>query len=300
VRVLFVFLDGVGIGPPDPEVNPFLRAELPTLRGLLGGALPTLDGPRVEAGDSAAAFPLDANLGMEGTPQSGTGQTALLTGVHAPARFGRHFGPWVPVALRPVVEEESVLRRAVRGGREVAFANAYPTGWPRSTGDRWPAAPPLAARAAGLLVRHAEALAQEDAVASEIVNDRWRRLPGLAQLPTPTPKGAGRTLGRLAGRHDLTLFAHYSTDHAGHEDGMDGAVTALERVDRFLAGILETLGDDTLLLIASDHGNIEDVTQGHTRNPVLGLLAGPGAEGRSRDLHSITDVAPAVEGWLEP
>ena len=30
-RVLFLFLDGVGIGPADPDVNPFLRARLPVL-----------------------------------------------------------------------------------------------------------------------------------------------------------------------------------------------------------------------------------------------------------------------------
>ena len=48
-RVLVVFLDGVGIGPPDPDVNPFLRANLPTLSAALGGSLPTLDMPRIDA-----------------------------------------------------------------------------------------------------------------------------------------------------------------------------------------------------------------------------------------------------------
>ena len=75
-RVVLLFLDGVGIGPADPEVNPFPRSRLPVLRGLLDD-VPTLE--QLELGGTAArSFPLDANLGVDGIPQSGTGQTALL------------------------------------------------------------------------------------------------------------------------------------------------------------------------------------------------------------------------------
>jgi 2,3-bisphosphoglycerate-independent phosphoglycerate mutase len=110
-RVLVIFLDGVGIGSGDPDSNPFLRAELPTLRTLLGGRIPHLGDP--ESGTSnACAFPLDPLLGIGGLPQSGTGQTALLTGENAPAIFGRHFGPWVPVRLRPLLAEKNVLSMA--------------------------------------------------------------------------------------------------------------------------------------------------------------------------------------------
>ncbi|RMH14128.1 MAG: peptidase, partial [Gemmatimonadetes bacterium] len=73
MRVVFVFLDGVGIGPPDPDVNPFLRARLPVLDALLGGRRPTLADP-APAGPGGAVHPLDATLGVEGLPRSGTGQ----------------------------------------------------------------------------------------------------------------------------------------------------------------------------------------------------------------------------------
>ena len=53
-----------------------------------------------------------------------------------------------------------------------------------------------------------------------------------------------------------------------------------------------------MLLIASDHGNVEDVAGGHTRNPALGIVAGPGAEMRAGELRAITDVADAVMSWL--
>ena len=107
-RVLFIFLDGVGIGAQEPEQNPFFVANLPILRAALGGELPHLEEPRLD-GDRGTAFPMDACLGVEGTPQSGTGQVALLTGRNAPQTFGRHFGPWPPVRLRPILEAENFL-----------------------------------------------------------------------------------------------------------------------------------------------------------------------------------------------
>ena len=37
MRVLFIFLDGVGLGVDDPNINPFARLEMPFLQSLLGG-----------------------------------------------------------------------------------------------------------------------------------------------------------------------------------------------------------------------------------------------------------------------
>ena len=72
-RVLLVFLDGVGIGEDDAEVNPFIkaRASLPTLNALMGGNTPTLSAPR-GIGPGGVTMPLDAPLDVEGLPQSGT------------------------------------------------------------------------------------------------------------------------------------------------------------------------------------------------------------------------------------
>lgn len=308
--VLFVFLDGVGIGPSDPAVNPFLRARMPVLTSLLGGRLPVIGsesetvsmivpdlitGSTDDSGSDPgphATFvghvtPLDATLDTEGTPQSGTGQAALLTGESTAVSYGRHFGPWTPVRLRPLVEERSVLRRALDGGRSVAFANAYPRGWPGPGGSRRIAGPPLAARGAGALDRHEEALGAGEAVSSEIVNDGWRQQLGHDWLPEVTPHRAGANLARIAGGHDLTLYAHYTTDTAGHRGQMAGAIEALQRVDAFLGGILETLPPNVLLLIASDHGNIEDARGGHTRNPALGVIAQARGQG---DSHSVSDL----------
>lgn len=292
-RLLLLFLDGVGIGPDDPGRNPFLRARLPVLRDLLGDSLPTTSSPGPSSGP-ARIWPLDATLETPGTPQSGTGQTSLLTGRNAARLFGRHFGPWTPVKLRPLLSRENLFQRALERGLSVAFANAYPRGWAESRAARFPAAPPLAAHTSGLLVRHAQELARGEAVASGILNDGWREHLG-RDVPVIEAVEAGRNLARIASDHRLTVYAHYDTDLAGHTGEMPAAVEALERVDRFLGGVLHGLPPEAALLVASDHGNLEDVTEQHTRNPALGLWVGDDPPGAA----SIAEVAGAALTWLE-
>jgi len=267
----------------------------------MGGKPPTRAHATHRASDSAVV-PLDATMGVDGTPQSGTGQAALLTGENAAHIHGSHFGPWTPVGLRPLVEERSVLRTARDAGARVAFANAYPRGWPGpgARGSRRVAGPPLAARGAGVLDRHEEALGNGTAVSSEIVNDGWRSHLGYDWLPEITPEHAGRNLALLSGQADLTLYAHYATDTAGHRGGMRGAIEALERVDRFFSGVLDHLPPGTTVVVASDHGNLEDVETGHTLNPALGLVVGPATEALAPGLAAITDVPGALMAQVAP
>jgi 2,3-bisphosphoglycerate-independent phosphoglycerate mutase len=288
-RVLLIFLDGVGVGGDDPDVNPFARARL--------------DGfARLKA--AGTFIGLDAQLGMPGLPQSGTGQTTLFTGINAAFEFGRHFGPWVPTALRARLAQENVLTKAKVAGHQVAFANAYPEelfAEPASgiadarkrAPDPLRAGPPIVAIGAGVMNRHTPELMRGDAVASEITNDGWRKRLNRTELPVISANDAGHNLARIASRHSLTLFAHYSTDYIGHRGHMYEAVDALEKVDEFLTGVAKAMTADTLVAVVSDHGNIEDITAGHTHNPAIGLFFGRGHE-RFAGAASLADIAPIV------
>jgi 2,3-bisphosphoglycerate-independent phosphoglycerate mutase len=317
-RALLLFVDGVGLGDDDVASNPFLSAAIPVLTALAGGRRITRTTTPLHA-SHASFVGIDALLGVDGTPQSGTGQATLLTGVNAAAAHGRHFGPWVPARLQRLVRDESLLASARGQGYRIAFANAYPeealaagAAAPSDAAASADAAarrrdrrrrrapsflragPPLAALGAGVLTRHTAALARGEAVASEIVNDGWRDVLGRRDLPVIDAATAGRHLATIAGAHDLTLFAHYATDYAGHRQDMDAAVAALERFDAFIGGVIEHLPSDALLFVVSDHGNLEDVRTGHTRNPALGLVAGSGHALVARRLRSLTDVAPTI------
>lgn len=313
-RVLMIFLDGVGIGGSDPDVNPFMRARLDTLERLLGSTSPLVSTEPFTS-ERATLLPLDAKLGIAGLPQSGTGHAALLTGINAALEFGRHFGPWVPTALRERLAHENVLTRAKNAGRTVAFANAYPEELfeeqshaptlPRSHAPTTPrshalkAGPPIAALGAGVLTRRTPELARGAAIASEITNDGWRQHLKRTELPVIAPAEAGRNLARIAAQHDLTLFAHYSTDEVGHRGHMYEAVDALQKIDEFLGGILAAIPDGTSIAVVSDHGNIEDLRVGHTYNPALGLFIGTEHTRFADRVHSIADVAPLLLDMLE-
>ncbi|MBI2844908.1 MAG: hypothetical protein HYX86_00005, partial [Chloroflexi bacterium] len=108
LHILLIFLDGVGIGPADPEVNPFLSASMPNFRSLLSGEIPTLGNGHLQSA-GAILVPLDANLGVAGLPQSATGQTTLLTGINAPAELGSHYGPYPNHKLREILAEENLV-----------------------------------------------------------------------------------------------------------------------------------------------------------------------------------------------
>lgn len=160
------------------------------------------------------------------------------------------------------------------------------------------AGPPLAALGAGVLTRHTAELRAGDAVASEIVNTGWRER--LARdLPDITPQRAGENLAAITAAHDFTLFAHYSTDTAGHLQDGQQAIAAIELVDAFLEGLLGALSSDTTVIIASDHGNLEDVRTGHTLNPALCIIAGPASHSLVPRLSSLMDVTPAVLTLLD-
>lgn len=301
-RVLLFFVDGVGIGDDDAATNPAAAFDWPVVSRLLGGARPVA-GAASGAGASASVVGLDATLGVPGLPQSGTGQATLLTGENAAERFGRHFGPWTPTSLRPLVAERSVLARARAAGRSVAFANAYPEELlDRDFGRRLPlplrAGPVIAARGAGVLTRRTPDLVRGDAVASEITNGGWRDRLGRTEVPPIGAAEAGANLAAIVNAHDLTLYAHWATDTVGHDRDMAKAILALERVDAFLGGVVGGLGEETLVVIASDHGNIEDVRTQHTTNPALCLVWGAGHQELAASMSSLTDVAGAIERRL--
>src|SRR5687768_15992465 len=132
-----------------------------------------------------------------------------------------------------------------------------------------------------------------DAVASSITNDTWREHVD-PRAPRVTPGEAGRSLARISGTADLTLFAHYDTDYVDLLGDLAAAVEVLETVEAFLGGLTGALDASTLLVIASDHGNVEDATAGHTLNPTPVIALGPGSGPLARRVRALTDVAPAI------
>lgn len=294
-RVLFLFVDGVGLAPAGPD-NPLSTAELPAFAGLLGGPLTS---ERETRRPDLLLTGIDARLGVEGLPQSASGQTSLLTGVNGAELMGRHMTAFPGPTLRAVIEQGSLLLQLERLGLAATFANAYTDAYLEKLAEgSWRASVTTrAVEAAGLPFRRTEHLLRGEAVAWDIERDLLSARAGV-ELPRITSEEAGRHLARLASTHDLTLYETFLTDVAGHRRWGVTAEEALRRLDGLVAGILAELAPDTTLLLTSDHGNIEDAsTRAHTLNPVPLLAHGPLAPELAA-VRSILDVTPSLVDLL--
>ncbi len=303
MNVVMLFLDGVGIGAKDPHVNPVWAASMPALRSLFDGHLPSLRHSTLRS-SRATAVPLDANLGIPGLPQSGTGQTALFTGVNGAAVAGRHFGPHPYSTLIPIIRERNIFRRLLDAKKNPCFANAFPQRFFDYMDQKRSrlTVTTLSCVSAGIPLLRANDLAAGRGVSADITGEGWKGL-GYPDMQPITPHEAGRRLAGLSRNHEFVLFEYWRTDHAGHAMNRTEAIKVLESFDGLLGGLLESLDmTSTLLVITSDHGNIENITvKTHTRHPVPLIAAGRGHEefiARLRNGRSappdLTGVTPAL------
>jgi 2,3-bisphosphoglycerate-independent phosphoglycerate mutase len=343
MAVVWVFLDGVGLGTDDPAVNPWSAVSDPTLIAVEG---------RDPSWPEAIWEPLDANLGVDGLPQSATGTTALFTGINAPAALGRHLSGFPPRELQAIIAEHSVHKQALDRGLRPTFANAY--------NEAYFKRPPFmqsvtthAVRAAGIPFRMLDeyrgglavfhdltgemirdqgntgrlqypGAPPENSVAADKFRERFARIHKRSQrksspstppttdanassetlgdivrrenLPVIGPEEAARRIARLATDHDLVVFEYIKTDLAGHAQDLVWAANVVSEVMRFLRALLHDLNPDKdTLLIASDHGNSEDLSvRTHTRAPVPSVAVGPLAGNILPGCTAITDLVPAV------
>ncbi len=305
MKILFLFVDGIGLGVNNPDVNPLARAAMPVLQDLLGGKRLVASAAPLMTG-RATLLGLDACLGVHGVPQSATGQAVLLTGLNVPAAVGYHFGPWPNQAVTEFLKNGNVFSKLKKAGKEVAFLNAYP---PRyfaevQSGHRLNSAIPLAAITAGLALRTETDLQAGQALSADFTAQGWRERLNLADSYVLSPYQAGKQLAQLALCYDFSFFEYWLSDYAGHEQDMVKACELMETLDQVLGGLLANWDyQNGLILMTSDHGNMEDLsTRRHTINPVPVLLIGAVALRRQFALHlySLTDIAPAIYQCLVP
>jgi 2,3-bisphosphoglycerate-independent phosphoglycerate mutase len=288
-KLILFFIDGIGLAPVSDHNRIFSLFSAETG----GEGLLPAEGPRFR--DRSLLVPLDARMGVEGIPQSATGQTCLFTGVNAPRLLGYHLTAFPNEALLPLFEKSSIMKILARRGVRVTSANRYTEAFfterEGSARNRFPAST-LTIKASGVPFRMDREYEEGRAVFADITNELIRKKGYEVDLITPE-EGAQRTLAVLK-EADFVFFEYFMTDHFGHKrdrDNLDRCVENLNRYVTALAGGMDLSRE--ALLIVSDHGNSEDFsTGGHTMNPVPGLLLG-GAE-KKRQLFSrcrnLTDI----------
>jgi 2,3-bisphosphoglycerate-independent phosphoglycerate mutase len=298
-RVLFLFLDGVGLGDDDPKRNPFSTARLPTLEALLDDQRLIASSAPYE-GSKATLLSVDARMGVDGTPQSASGQATILTGKNVPAMIGSHYGPKPNPPITEILDENNLFTEVKRRGGQAGLLNAYPPRYFESIYSRRRiyAAIPHAVRAAGLELMTAEDLQAKRALSADFTGAGWAAQPDFPPAPIYFPAEAGALLAQLSLNYHLAWFDFWPTDYAGHRGTLAQGISLLETFDAVLSGLIEAWNDrQDLIVITSDHGNLEDLERrGHTLNPVPALLIGPNTLRRefSKQVNDLSDIAPSV------
>ncbi len=299
MKFLFLFMDGIGLGEVDPAVNPLWAARMPNLDRLLDGRKLTRDIPPFET-DRASLISLDAVMGVEGMPQSATGQASLLTGKNVPALIGKHYGPKPNRAVREVLAEGTLFSVLTERGYQTALLNAYPEGYFEAieNGKRLYSAIPHAVVNAGVELKRKDDLYARKALSADFTGEGWRTYLKYADAPVSSPEEAGRNMAEMAAGYDFAFFEFWPSDYAGHRQDLDESIRLLEQFDQVLGGLVDAWDDTAgLILVTSDHGNMEDLnTRRHTTNPVPALVVGAPELRRMfvRELHTLADIAPAI------
>lgn len=298
MSVVYVFLDGVGLGKNDPDRNPYARYAHSYLSAAGGhsGATGPGDWHIVET---------DASLGFAGLPQSATGQTALWTGVNGARVMGRHMTGFPGPTLIRVIQEFSMIKRAVEAGKRSALLNAYTDSYI----DRITERPRLASasthvqRASGQALKNMDDLDAGDAIYMDITHEVLHHIyPEMRErFPVRSARERGVELAAMAARYDLVLYEFFLTDKCGHDQDWEMARWCIETLEQFLDGLRSALDPDRdLLLVTSDHGNSEDLSvKTHTNNAVPTFAFGRNAARAAAEIHSLIDIPGFIYRALE-
>jgi hypothetical protein len=297
-------MDGVGLGNADPNVNPFYHAAMPALTSLLGEnwftARQPIQTPR------ATLVPTDPNMGVSGRPQSATGQATILTGKNVPQLIGEHYGPKPNGPVRDIINQGTLFAEVTAvyatNTAPAALLTPYPQGYFDSltSGRRLPSAVPMAAISGGVGLKTAVDLQQGHAVSPGFTNQAWRDQLGYSDMPLLTLAEAGQRIAQLAAAHHFSFFEHWPSDRLGHRGTLAEATQHLELLDAVLGSLIAHWPEEGgLLLITSDHGNIEDKShRQHTTNPVPTILVGANHAHYATQIETLADLAPVVRHHL--
>jgi hypothetical protein len=156
----------------------------------------------------------DACLGVDGRPQSASGQTTILTGVNAPAAVGYHKQGFPNAPLLDIIREHSIFLQLKRAGvAPVTFANTYTDRF-FETRPRWISATTAAVETAGLEFNRVDDLRAGRAVYQDFTNALL--IERGEDVALRTPMEAGEVLAGIAAQNRFTLYEYFITDKMGH------------------------------------------------------------------------------------
>lgn len=291
-HLIFIFLDGFGLG--DAVItNPLYINGIPALEKISGEKL--INGIDI-VGPGMLFKGIDATLGVEGLPQSATGQTALFTGQNASGILGFHLPAFPNQRLIELVKSHNILKKLADAGFNPTFANAYTDNYFERAArlrDNMHSVTTHCMLTSGLQLRKEKDLLEDNAVYWDITRE-YLHTNHNPRITPIDPFCAGEHLAQISNLFEFVLFESFATDMIGHKCDSKKATKILEVLNSFLNGLLQAKSSTTNLVISSDHGNIEDLgIKTHTTNKVPLIVIGPDAH-HFKAVKRIDQVTPSI------
>jgi hypothetical protein len=287
---LLFFIDGLGIGTRGP-FNPL--DNLPN-----AAPLAVFQNEPPETFLNGVVVPTDPRLGIEGRPQSASGQTTILTGINAPATIGYHKQGFPNKSLLEIIGQHSIFRQLNQAGVEpITFANAYTSRF-FDERPRWISATTAAVEAAGLRFRTIDDVRNDAAVFMDYTNRIL--IERGEEVSVRSEQEAASVLANIVAENRFTLYEYFITDKVGHAQDMDAARSVLASLALFIRELLIKLDlERTTVILTSDHGNIEDLSsRNHTLHAVPTIVWGAQRERTAARINNLADITPAIVALL--
>jgi len=286
MSVLLFFIDGLGIGARGPQ-NPFDGLDDAEPLALFANE----DTTTIHDG---IVVPTDARMGVEGRPQSASGQTTILTGVNVPQLLGYHKQGFPNVAMLEILREHSTFLQLKRAGvGPITFANTYTQRFFEER-PRWVSATTAAMEAAAVPFRQVEDLKAGRAVYHDFTNQLLIERGEDVELRNA--EQAAEVLAAIVAENRFTLYEYFITDKIGHKQDLQLAKTTLQNLARLIRELLARIDlNSTSVILTSDHGNIEDIsTRNHTLNMVPTIVWGRDNNRIATGIRTLADITPAI------
>jgi len=284
MRMIFLFIDGFGIGEDDEKKNPLKAACTPNLDYVF---------------HRHTVIPTDASMGVPGLPQSATGQTAIFTGINAAMVLGRHLHGQPTITLKKIIYKNNLFKELIKRGFTVTNSNVYREEYlckmfdPKDRRNR-PSVTSVMSMSCGLQLKRVEDYNKGNGLYHDITGKVL--IKSGYDVKQISPEEAAARLYSISRNYDFTLFEHFLTDIIGHSMDMQSAKEELELLDAFIGSLLGKLDlEKDILFITSDHGNIEDISvKTHTFNKVPTIIIGNKQECVIDEIKSLTDITPCI------
>ncbi len=216
---------------------------------------------------SEFSIPVKTDMGVDGIPQSATGQTALFTGFNAAKIMGMHMQGFPGPRLREIICSQNLFSNLMEKGKKVTFANAY-VQYTLEELERLRLKSVTTTMVESSIgsVRGIEDLLAGKAVYHDLTRKAIKNSGSIREI---SPEQAAADLLSISNDYDFTLFEYFLTDRAGHKPDLTVLKEVLGNLSAFVCELIDSITENTTVILTGDHGNCEDIsTKKHTKNPV--------------------------------